>query len=131
MAKSKRGQGEWSFTQRKDGLWTARKQFGKKENGKPNIVAFYGKTITEVRKKAKDYEENIKGSQSAIASKVILNEYILKWLNTTKIHSVKDTTFDSLECCLHRIEKHYISNVQMCNLTPDICQEFINYIFGK
>ena len=59
MAKSKRGQGEWSFSQRKDKLWTARRQFGKKENGKPNIVAFYGKSITEVRRKAKEYEEKL------------------------------------------------------------------------
>ena len=47
MPKNKRGQGEWSYTQRKDKLWTARKQFGKKSDGKPNIKAFYGKSITD------------------------------------------------------------------------------------
>ena len=55
MPKNKRGQGEWSYTQRKDKLWTARKQFGKKSDGKPNIKAFYGKYITEVKQKAQEY----------------------------------------------------------------------------
>ena len=56
--KNKHGQGEWSFSQRNtDGLWTARKMFGRKADGKPNIVAFYGKTRTEVKEKAAAYKE--------------------------------------------------------------------------
>ena len=126
MAKSKRGQGEWSFSQRKDKLWTARRQFGKKENGKPNIVAFYGKSITEVRRKAKEYEEKLATNQPTIACKTILKDYVRNWLNTVKLHSVKDTTFDGLELSLKRIEAHPIANVQLCNLTTKLCQEFIN-----
>lgn len=128
MARARRGRGEWSFTQRKDGLWTSRKQFGKRENGKPNIIAFYGKTITEVRNKAKEYEEKLMTHQPTDLCKITLKDYIRQWLYTVKVNSVKDTTFDSLESSLKRIEAHPIANIQICNLSSRICQEFINDI---
>ena len=89
MAKTKRGQGEWSYTQRKDKLWTARKQFGKKSDGKPNIKAFYGKTITEVKRKAQEYENQLSGNRMEIIKKVTLYDYLVDWLNTYKRLSVK------------------------------------------
>ena len=87
--KQKRGQGEWSFSKRKDGLWTARKQFGKKDNGKPNIIAFYGKNLTEVKKKAKDYEAGLACNRSQTICKDTVYSYVKRYITTYKIHSVK------------------------------------------
>lgn len=127
MAKTKRGQGEWSYTQRKDKLWTARKQFGKKSDGKPNIKAFYGKTITEVKRKAQEYENQLSGNRIDIVKKVTLYDYLIDWLNTYKKISVKNTTYDGLEDAIEvRIKPYDIANVQLNNLSTQICQQYIN-----
>ena len=131
---NKRRQGEWCFYERKDGIWTARKQFGKKENGKPNIVAFYGgkgkKGETEVRRKAKEYESKLATNQTQTEqTKITLYDYINNWLRTYKAKTVKATTYDSLEDALEvRIKPYDIANVQLHNLTIDLCQEYINQL---
>lgn len=126
MSKQKRGQGEWSFTQRKDKLWTARKQFGKKENGKPNIKAFYGKTVSEVKRKAQEYENQLSANRVETTKKTILYDYMISWLETYKSISVKDTTYDGIEYTIKRIKPFDISRIQLNNLTTQICQNFIN-----
>lgn len=125
--KQKRGQGEWSFSQRKDGLWTARKQFGKKDNGKPNIVAFYGKNLTEVKKKAKDYEAGLACNRSQTISKDTVYSYVKRYITTYKIHSVKQTTYDTLEdSCEIRLKPFSFSMIPLNNVTTEKCQEYIN-----
>ena len=127
MPKNKRGQGEWSYTQRKDKLWTARKQFGKKSDGKPNIKAFYGKSITEVKRKAQEYENQLATNKTEIANKTTLYEYLTNWLKTYKQISVKNTTYDGLEDAIEvRIKPYDIANIQLCNLSTQICQQYIN-----
>lgn len=132
MSKNKRGQGEWSYTQRKDKLWTARKQFGKKSNGKPNIKAFYGKTITEVKRKAYEYENQLSGNISNVAKKETLYQYLVNWLKTYKSISVKNTTYDGLEDAIEvRIKPYDIANIQLANLSPNLCQQYINELVNS
>ena len=127
MPKNKRGQGEWSYTQRKDKLWTARKQFGKKSDGKANIKAFYGKSITEVKRKAQEYENQLATNKTEITNKTTLYEYLTNWLKTYKQISVKNTTYDGLEDAIEvRIKPYDIANIQLCNLSTQICQQYIN-----
>lgn len=126
MSKSKRGQGEWSFTQRKDKLWTARKQFGKKENGKPNIKAFYGKSISEVRRKAQEYENQLSTNRIESTKKITVYEYLIEWLKTYKNISVKSTTYDGIEYTIKRVKSFDIAYIQLNNLTTQVCQNFIN-----
>ena len=122
----KRGQGEWCFNQRKDGTWTARKQFGRKENGKPNIVAFYDKTLAAVRRKAKEYEHTLEEGLEDLSTLTLYN-YIRSWLTEYKQNSVKATTYDGMEVALNvRIKPYSIANIQLCNLNTRICQQYIN-----
>lgn len=123
----KRGQGEGSFTQRKDGLWTGRKQFGYKLDGKPNIKAFYGKTKTEVRNKLKEHEKQNAVNSPEKIEKDTFEDYFSHWLYTFKRNEVKDNTFESIEYCLKcRIKPYNISKTQMHNLNADILQKYIN-----
>lgn len=125
--KKKRGQGEWSFSQRKDGLWTARKQFGKKDNGKPNIIAFYGKNLTDVRKKAKEYEAGLACNRGQVIAKDTVYSYVKRYITTYKIHSVKQTTYDVLEdTCEIRLKPFSLAMVPLNNVTTEKCQEYIN-----
>lgn len=132
MKKQKRGQGEWSYTQRKDKLWTARKQFGKKSDGKPNIKAFYGKSITEVKRKAMAYENQLATNRSDNVKKVTLYEYLIDWLQTYKRMSVKNTTYDGLEYAIEiRIKPFDIANIQLNNLSTQLCQQYINELVNS
>lgn len=129
--KSKRGQGEWSFVERtgRKGQWVARKQFGKKENGKPNIVCLYGKSKTEVKNKATEYESRLLTNQQLNVSKETVYGYVNKWLETVKRHSVKATTYDSMEDSLEvRLKPYDIADIQMNNLSVQLCQNYINQL---
>lgn len=127
--KKKRGQGEWSFVERagRKGQWVARKQFGKKDNGKPNIVCLYGKSKTEVRQKAADYDAKLLTNRQLNTSKETVYSYVKKWMETTKRHSVKATTYDGMEDSLEiRLKPYDIADIQMCNLSVQLCQEYVN-----
>lgn len=128
--KNKRGQGEWSFSQRNtDGLWTARKMFGRKADGKPNIVAFYGRTRTEVKEKAAAYEATLAASRVAAVSKETIADYFEDWMKSRKTISVKRTTYDTYEDTLtSRIKPFGIASVQMCNLSVELMQDYMNQL---
>ena len=105
------------------GQWVARKQFGKKENGKPNIVCLYGHSKTEVKNKAADYDAKLLTNQQLNVSKETVYGYVKKWLETVKRHSVKATTYDAIEDSLEiRLRPYDIADIQMCNLTVQLCQ---------
>jgi len=124
-----RGRGEWCFTQRKDGLWTARKQFGFKTDGKKNIVAFYGKTKTIVKNKAAEYEKKLNENRAESTKKITVYEYVLEWMENFKKFSVKPSTYDGMEDTLNvRLKPYDISSIQMNNLSVDLCQTYINQL---
>lgn len=54
---AKRSNGEGTLHKRKDGRWEARLMIGYREDGKPNIKAFYGKTQKEVKEKVRGFQE--------------------------------------------------------------------------
>ena len=62
-----------------------------------------------------------------IIKKVTLYDYLVDWLNTYKRLSVKNTTYDGLEDAIEiRIKPYDIANVQLNNLSTQICQQYIN-----
>lgn len=130
--KQKRSNGDWCFYENPKATggsrWVARKQFGRKADGKQNIKALYGETKAEVRKKAKAYEEMLlqNGGQVSL-SKSTLYDYAMDWLEKYKRLAVKATTYDAYEDCLtSRLLPFDIARVQLCQLTADICQAYIN-----
>ena len=69
---AKRDYGEGSISQRKDGTWTARIFLGKSADGKQKIKAIYGKTEKEVKKKLKEFkEEMIKYDNTNLSTSII------------------------------------------------------------
>ncbi len=54
-------------------------------------------------------------------------DYISNWLKTFKYNSVKNTTYDALEDGLEvRVKPYAIANIQLKNLSTEICQQYIN-----
>ena len=76
MAK-KRGNGEGSIRQTKEGYWEARIMIGYNEKGKPKYKVFSSKTRSEVSKKLSDY---IAGKK-VLTTEVVSQDTVAQWLN--------------------------------------------------
>ena len=121
----------WHISQRpgRPGQWQARKQFGRKDNGKPNIKAFYGRSEAEVKNKAREYEAKLLTNQLINDPQKTVYEYVKEWLNVEKKYYVKAKTYDGLEDSLEKRLKPYdIANIQMKHLSHLHCQNYINQL---
>ena len=56
--------GDGYMRQRKDGRWECRVMYGYRDDGKPNMVSFYGKSKNDVRNQRKAYEEKLDNGQN-------------------------------------------------------------------
>lgn len=131
MANKRRDPGDWSISERpgRKGQWQARKQFGRKGNGKPNIIALYGRNKTEVKNKAAEYDARLLLNQPIKASKQTVYEYIKEWLDNDKKYEVKAKTYDGLEDSLEKRLKPYdIANITMNNITPKHCKQYMQQL---
>ena len=122
--------GEGCVSQRADGTFTARLNLGTKDDGKPIIKAFYGKSRPEVVKKMDEYklfQNKVKESGVDETKLPDFDKYITNWLNKVKSIELKDTSFDRLE---NTIINHIIPNIghyQTNDITDELIQtELIN-----
>src|SRR5439155_2061869 len=83
---SKRGHGEGSFHQRKDGLWRARVMVGYKLDGKPDVRTVYAKTRAECQRKLDELRNRaatgLLGGPEA--ERDSLAAYLGRWVQTTR-----------------------------------------------
>ena len=131
MASKRRDPGDWSVSERsgRKGQWQARKQFGRKNNGKPNIIALYGRSKKEVKEKAKEYEAMLITNQIVKIPNKTVYDYVKNWLKTVKIMSVKPKTYDGLEDALEiRLKPYDLANTHMKNVSAENCQAYINQL---
>lgn len=133
ITRYKRNHGEWCFYEYKPKKWVARKQFGRKENGKPNIKALYGNSASEVKKKSKDYDFMLRSNGNVDSTKMVFDKYYKNWMTTYKLHQLKPTSYDALEECLEcRIRPYPIlAKAQMFNVTTLLLQKYINELVSS
>jgi integrase len=101
---SRRSAGEGNISQRENGAWTARIQLGIKEDGKPKVKAFYGKTRKEVAEKLANFRELTKSGYTDDEMPEF-KIYITNWLYNVKVNELKALSFDRLEST---IDNHII-----------------------
>ncbi|NJD02192.1 MAG: site-specific integrase [Ruminiclostridium sp.] len=97
---SRRSAGEGNISKRVDGTWTARIQLGIKEDGKPKVKAFYGKSRKEVAEKLADYRELTKSGYTD-DDMPEFKTYITNWLYSVKVNELKAMSFDRLESTIN------------------------------
>ncbi len=108
MAK-KRGNGEGSISQRKDGTWVAAATVGYDvEKGKPVRKYFYGKKRGEVKDKLNDALNQVKNGNYKDPVKVLFAEWLNTWLNDYMKPSLRSTTWESYQV---QVEKHIKPNL--------------------
>ena len=92
---TRRGNGEGSIYQRKDGLWISQITIGLKPNGKPNRKTFTGKTRAEVATKMIPYLNQDTGKVHVAREDVSIEKHMMFWLMNYKITTVAPRTFES------------------------------------
>lgn len=129
--RKRRGNGEGSIFQRKDGYWCAKIQTGTNESGNAIIKTFYGKERKDVIAKLK--EHNLLSSQGYNnLENITLKEYMLTWLNKVKFTELKPLSFDRLESTINSHILPSIGHYEMNKLTaPLIQEELINNMINK
>ena len=138
MAKAKtnkpvkrRGNGEGSITERKDGRWVAKIQTGVDERGKQIIKSFYGKEKKDVVAKLKQYHLSVMQGFDKV-SKVTFKDYITNWMNVMKKDSLKESSFDRLESVINTHVISRIGHYTLDKLTPELIkEEVINYMVNN
>lgn len=135
MAATRRAKGEGSFKTLPNGKVEMRLSKGIKEDGKRKILKVTGSSKQEciklMRVKEKEYEQNTINKKEQVL-RISLAEYINEWLTLFKAKTVKDSSYDRMECTFkNQIEKYPIGKIQMNCLTSEDIQKHINSLTNE
>jgi integrase len=99
----KRGQGEGTIHQRRDGLWEAQISLGY-VGGRRRRRSFYGRTKTEAREKMHAALREVQGGSRLPAGRVTVGTFLTEWLDGAR-QSVRPSTHSSYA---HWLTRHVI-----------------------
>lgn len=122
MAKKKRGGGEGSITRRPDGRWMAQATIGRKPDGKPRRLTFYGKTRKEVADKLTAALGDRQNGTLVEPHKVTVGQWLDIWLQNYKKTRLRPTTFASYEQQIRVHIKPEVGLIPLRDLRPDHLQ---------
>lgn len=123
--KHRRGNGEGSIYQRKDGSWAAAITIGTKPDGKADRKFLYGKTRKEVADKLRDAQNKIDVGVMPGGNNVTFGAWIQAWLETIIRPSIKTRTYRNYS---QSVYKHIIPGLgryKLKDLTDDIIQAYL------
>lgn len=119
--------GDGTFITNKSGSVTLQKFYGTDSFGRKIYKKFTAKNKTAAKEKAREYEQSITSLEKIAVNKMSFVEYFQWWAELYKKNSVKPTTYNGIQNCLHsRIEPYDIARLQMSQLDSDIFQRYIN-----
>lgn len=125
MAK-KRGNGEGSIRQTKEGYWEARIMIGYNEKGKPKYKVFSSKTRNEVSKKLSDYIAGKKALTAEVVSQDTVAQWLNKWLNSYVAQNVKTSTRASYEGIVKNQLIPHIGHIKLAKLKKSDIEDMYN-----
>ena len=102
----RRGPGEGSIVQRKDGRWQASIQIGyDPETGSPRRKYFYGATRKEVQQKLAEIAPKVQAGTYREPARLSVAEWLTTWLNDYMKPSLRATTWESYS---YQVDGHLI-----------------------
>jgi integrase len=118
MAEARRGWGEGSIFQRKDGRWVCSLSLGYDADGKRVRKTVYGKTKAEVQGKLNKLKEDPTTGLSPDMEKLTVAIFLTRWLEDTAKPTVRRTTYACYESTtrLHVVPE--IGHLRLSSLTP-------------
>jgi len=120
--RTRRGRGDGSIHQRKDGLWTAILDIGADDHGKRQRQQLYARTRTEVQQKLRDLQLDVAAGKSTKRSKLTLGKFLDDWLNDVVKSRTRASTFASYESTIRLHIKPRIGGVKLEELKPERVQ---------
>jgi len=131
MAK-KRSNGEGSIYKRKDGKWCATITLcNDLLTGKPKRQSFYGSTRQEVSNKLIESQSRIQNGSYIEPSNLTLGQWLDYFLYEYKKASIRPKTFENYEYLIRVHLKPRIGKEPIIKLTPEIIQNFYNFLSSK
>lgn len=126
MASKKRGAGEGCISQRKDGRWIAIVTLGKNPDGSQKRKILYGKSRGEVQVKLTTLLNEINLGNYHEPSKLLLGDWMQKWLWDFKKITLKPKTFTSYTDIVDMYINKYLGHIALGDLKTHHVQNMIN-----
>ncbi|MDB4614157.1 site-specific integrase [bacterium] len=105
MTRKRRGYGEGSISQRKDGRWVGRISLGYKDDGSRRRVTVYGKTKTEAQKKLRELQGKADAGEVVEANAMKVGAFLTHWLDTEIKPRRAATTADRYRIGINHLKK--------------------------
>ncbi|HHY33350.1 MAG TPA: site-specific integrase [Firmicutes bacterium] len=114
----RRGHGEGSIYQRKDGRWCATVTVGRDATGKPKRRYIYGRTRKEVQEQLTKLLADAQGGLPIDVTKQTVGQFLLHWLNDTVRGSRAPKTYLRYESTINTHLIPALSNIPLAKLAP-------------
>ncbi len=122
MARSKRrGRGEGSVFQRKDGYWVAQLELG---DGKRK--QYYGKTQKEAHEKLRKAQRELEKGTLVTGPQQTIEQYLTYWLEEVHKSSLKVSTYVKYRKVINTYIVPALGNIKLEKLTPQHVQSLYN-----
>ncbi len=123
----RRGHGEGTIFQRKDGRWCSQITTGTdSKTGKPIRKTFYGKTRQEVAEKLAKSLVEVQAGTFIEPATCTLGEWLDRWMIQYKKGELKRSTYESYERLIRTHIKPILGNIPLAKLQPHMLQGFYN-----
>ncbi len=123
----KRGHGEGSIYQRKDGRWTAQITTGyDPKTGKQIRRTVYGRTRQEVNEKMTEILRSIQLGTYVAPNKLTFGEWLDIWLEEYVKPHVRPSTYDNYGRWIRNHVKKDLGNIELIKLQTNQIQRFYN-----
>lgn len=124
MARSRRGRGEGSIHQRKDGSWCVTLSLGHRADGRRRRKSLYGKTKAEVVKKLQKLQGDVASGRPIDKDNLTILAYIDYWLENTVKSSVAPNTYTSYRSVYDNQIEPFIGNLKVATVSATEIEAF-------
>ncbi|MDK2881930.1 MAG: hypothetical protein PWP58_266 [Bacillota bacterium] len=122
----KRGNGEGSVWQRKNGTWAGLLTVGRDETGKLRRISFSGKSQREVLQKIAQARAEMRQGIFVEPSKLTVGEWLETWLREYKRPALRQEVYENYEMIIRVHLKPTLGGVLLQALRPEMVQHLYN-----
>jgi integrase len=122
----RRGNGEGTIYQRKNGTWAGLLTIGRDENGKLKRLSFSGRTRKEVAEKLAKAKAELQQGTFVEPNKLTLGDWLDVWLKEYKKPTLRPEVFDTYEMIIRVHLKPALGSVLVQALRPEMVQRLYN-----
>jgi integrase len=128
MAKKSRGNNEGSIRERKKGQWEGRVTIGRKPDGRPNRISFYGTSRQEVSNKITDALSKLQNGTFVEPNKVTISQWLDKWMEVYQKGTISPNFYARRKDLIRLHITPKIGKILLLKLKPADIKGFYNQL---